>query len=55
MKEPRESKEEVCPDCGSKDTRNHGFVLTKKWGNRRRRKCYKCASTFYEKQEVKNV
>jgi len=36
-----------CPKCGHEDTVGHGYNLTKKLGNRARRKCKKCASTFY--------
>ena len=39
--------EMVCPKCGYKDTVGHGSNLTKSGGNRRRRKCKRCASTFY--------
>jgi len=46
-----------CPECGSEDTVKAGRQLTKIWGNRPRRKCKKCATTFYveyNKQEDKN-
>jgi len=36
-----------CPKCGYDDTVGHGSNLTKRGGNRRRRKCKRCASTFY--------
>jgi transposase-like protein len=52
MKESEETKKQRCPDCGSTDTVRDGFNLTKKWGNKARRKCKRCATTFYEKTEV---
>ena len=36
-----------CPKCGYEDTVGHGSNLTVKEGNRRRRKCKRCARTFY--------
>lgn len=48
-----EEELQVCPRCGSTDTNKHSFVLTKKYGKRRRRKCKRCASVFYEKMEEK--
>lgn len=36
-----------CPKCGYEDTVGHGSKLTQKAGNRRRRMCKQCASTFY--------
>lgn len=47
-------KQQHCPDCGSSETVRHGYNLTKKWGNRARRKCKRCATTFYEKNGGKN-
>ncbi len=46
--------EMVCPKCGYEDTVGHGSNLTKRGGDRRRRKCKRCASTFYANgKEVK--
>ncbi len=40
-------REYICPQCGSDESVGAGSYLTKKWGNRPRRKCKRCATTFY--------
>ena len=44
----KKEKQYSCPKCGCEDTVRHGFNLTVKEGSRQRRKCKKCAHTFYE-------
>ena len=36
-----------CPKCGYADTVGHGSCLSIRGGNRHRRKCKRCACTFY--------
>lgn len=51
-KEPEDRKIK-CPECGYTETVRHGFNLTKSKGNRARRKCKRCAHTFYEGENKK--
>jgi len=44
-----------CPECGSEDTIKAGSMLTKRWGRRPRRKCNKCATTFYADVDNNNI
>ncbi len=44
-----------CPRCGNLETVGHGTNNTKKAGIRYRRKCNKCASTFYADEVNKKV
>ncbi len=43
----KSDKNYTCPECQSTETVGAGKYLTKKWGYRPRRKCKKCAHTFY--------
>lgn len=42
-----------CPKCGNIGSVGHGSNLTQKWGNRKRRQCKKCATTFYSDWQEK--